>query len=117
MMRFNDAKQCRAVLLLTVVAAAGLAVTAPGQQPPPPPGEVFRVEVDVVNLYCTVKDGKGGLVTDLEAGDFEIRENGKLQELKYFARETDRPLTLALLVDTSGSQRMVLPCGTLPGHL
>lgn len=109
MMRFNDAKKVRAVLLLTVVAAAGLAVAAPGQQPPPPPGEVFRVEVDVVNLYCTVKDGKGGLVTDLEPGDFEIRENGKLQELKYFARETDRPLTLALLVDTSGSQRQVLP--------
>ena len=109
MMRFNDAKQCRAVLLLTVVAAAGLAVAAPGQQPPPPPGEVFRVEVDVVNLYCTVRDGKGGLVTDLEAGDFEIRENGKLQELKYFARETDRPLTLALLVDTSGSQQQLLP--------
>ena len=108
-MSFHTVKRFRAVALVAGVALAALALAAPGQQPPPPPGEVFRVEVDVVNLYCTVKDGKGGLVTDLEPGDFEIREDGKLQEVKYFARETDRPLTLALLVDTSGSQRAVLP--------
>ena len=102
---------------LTAIARAALAATllfvlaqpTPGQQPPAPPGETFRVEVDVVNIYCTVKNSKGGLVTDLEAGDFELREDGKKQEVRYFARETDRPLTLALLIDTSGSQRQVLP--------
>ena len=109
MMSFHTVKRSRAVALLAGVALAGLALAAPGQQPPPPPGEVFRVEVDVVSLYCTVKDKQGGLVTDLEPGDFEIREDGKLQEVKYFARETDRPLTLALLVDTSISQEALLP--------
>lgn len=63
----------------------------------------------MVNVYCSVKNKKGGLVTDLAADDFELLEDGKKQEVRYFARETDRPLTLALLVDTSGSQRQVLP--------
>ena len=71
-MSFHTVKRFRAVALVAGVALAALALAAPGQQPPPPPGEVFRVEVDVVNLYCTVKDGKGKLVTDLEPGDFEI---------------------------------------------
>lgn len=94
------------------VVLGGIALVALGQQPtpPPPPSEtILRVEVDVVNVYCTVKDKKGGLVTDLEASNFEVREDGKKQKLRYFARETDRPLTLALLVDTSGSQSQFLP--------
>ncbi|MFQ5724435.1 MAG: VWA domain-containing protein [Terriglobia bacterium] len=88
-----------------------LSAAALGQQPPPPsaPGSVLRVDVDVVNVYCTVKDRQGRLVTDLEASDFEIREDGRKQEIRYFARETDRPLTLALLIDTSVSQMKVLP--------
>lgn len=104
---FNDSRGRRARTLSALLLAAALA--APAQQPPPPSGETLRVEVDVVNLFCTVKDGKGGLVTNLEASDFEVREDGKKQEVRYFARETDRPLTLGLLVDTSGSQREVLP--------
>ncbi|MFQ5662957.1 MAG: VWA domain-containing protein [Terriglobia bacterium] len=98
-------------LLLLLAVPAGFAVLGSGQQPPPapPPGGTLRVEVEVVNIYCTVKDKKGRLVTDLEAKDFEIREKGKKQKLRYFARETDRPLTLALLVDTSISQKQVLP--------
>ena len=76
-------------LLLAVLAGAALLVS--GQQPPPPPpsGGTLRVEVDVVNVYCTVKDGRGALVTDLSASDFEVREDGKKQELRYFARETE----------------------------
>lgn len=90
----------------------GFLLLASGQPPPPPPlpsGGSLRVEVDVVSIYCTVKDKQGRLITDLEASDFAVREDGKKQELRYFARETDRPLTLALLVDTSVSQRGVLP--------
>jgi VWFA-related protein len=108
-MSFRTIKPRRTTPLLAGAVLTALALAAPGQQPPPPPGEVFRVEVDVVSLYCTVKDKQGGLVTNLEPGDFEIREDGKLQEVKYFARETDRPLTLALLVDTSISQGALLP--------
>lgn len=91
---------------------AGFAGIARGQQPPPPvpaPSATLRVEVELVNLYCTVKDKKGRLITDLEESEVEVREDGKKQELRFFARETDRPLTLALLVDTSISQKAVLP--------
>ncbi len=63
----------------------------------------IKVDVDVVNVLCTVYDKRGALVQDLQKADFEIRENGKLQEIRYFARDTDLPLTVALLVDVSGS--------------
>ena len=95
-------------LLLAFVVACPLASSVQEPQPPAPPGGTVRVEVEVVSVYCTVKEKNGRLVGDLEAKDFEIREDGKKQELRYFARETDRPLTLALLVDTSISQQEVL---------
>lgn len=92
-----------------LLALAGFALLLPGQEPPPPaPTETLRVEVGVVNIYCTVKERNGRLVTNLAREDFEVREEGQKQELKYFVRETDRPLTLALLVDTSISQQAVL---------
>ncbi len=100
-----------AMLGLVCLAAIVVVVGVHGQQPPPPPvpGGTLRVDVNVVNIYCTVKDEKGRLVTDLEASEFEIREDGKKQEIRYFDQETDRPLTLALLLDTSASQIRVLP--------
>jgi len=69
------------------------------------PDTPFKVDVDVVNVLCTVYDKRGALVQDLDRGDFEIRENGRRQELRYFARDTDLPLTVALLIDVSGSVR------------
>ncbi len=68
----------------------------------------IRVDVKVVNVLCTVHDSQGALVQDLSKEDFEIRENGKPQAIRYFARETDLPLTIALLVDVSGSVRKFL---------
>jgi VWFA-related protein len=68
----------------------------------------IRVDVKVVNVLCTVYDSRGALVKDLGKDDFEIRENGKPQVIRYFARETDLPLTIALLVDVSGSVRKFL---------
>ncbi len=68
----------------------------------------IRVDVDLVNVLCTVSDKRGALVTDLNKGDFEIRENGRKQEIRYFTRDTELPLTVAMLVDVSGSVRSVL---------
>jgi VWFA-related protein len=68
----------------------------------------IKVDVEVVNVLCTVYDNHGALVKDLRKEDFEIRENGRRQEIRYFARETDLPLTVALLVDVSGSVRRVI---------
>ena len=66
------------------------------------------METQVVGVLAVVRDGKGKLITDLNREDFEIREDGVQQEVRYFSRETDTPLTIGLLIDTSGSVRNVL---------
>ena len=72
------------------------------QQPP------ISVEVKVVNVLATVRDKHGQIVTNLSKDDFELQEDGRPQTIAYFTRETDLPLKLGLLVDTSLSQRRVL---------
>ena len=64
----------------------------------------IKVDVDVVNILFNVRDKKGGLIGNLEKGDFSIYEDGKQQDIKYFNRETDLPLTIGLLIDISASQ-------------
>jgi VWFA-related protein len=72
------------------------------------PLETLRVNVNVVSLYFNVKDKHGRLIPELTKDDFNIFEDGKPQTVKYFSKETDQPLTLGMLIDTSGSQQMVL---------
>ncbi len=74
-----------------------------GQEP------TFTSEVKVVNIFATVHDKHGEIVKDLNRDDFVLQENGKPQAIRYFARESDLPLTVGLLVDTSFSQQRVLP--------
>jgi VWFA-related protein len=62
----------------------------------------------VVNLLATVRDQQGKIVRDLGKDDFALDEDGHPQVIRYFARESNLPLTLGLLVDTSGSMRRVL---------
>src|ERR1700691_3064436 len=64
----------------------------------------LKVEVNLVNLLFNVRDKKGGLVGSLNKDDFKVFEDGKEQEVKYFNRETDLPLTIGLLIDVSASQ-------------
>lgn len=68
----------------------------------------FAGGVKVVNVLASVHNGKGEVVKDLKQDDFTIEEDGRPEVIKYFSRETDLPLTLGLLVDTSMSQRRVL---------
>jgi VWFA-related protein len=62
----------------------------------------------VVSLLATVRDKKGAIVRNLVKDDFVLEEDGHAQVIKYFSQQTDQPLTLGLLVDTSASQRRVL---------
>ncbi|PYT14903.1 MAG: VWA domain-containing protein [Acidobacteria bacterium] len=68
----------------------------------------IKVDVDLVNILCSVRNRNGGLVSNLEKNDFTLFEDGKQQDIKYFARETDLPLTIGLLVDTSKSQERLV---------
>jgi len=88
----------------TILALALCAIgIAPAQDAP-----TIKVDVDIVNVLASVRDKRGALIPNLEKQDFTILEDGKPQEIKYFTRETDLPLTIGLLVDVSGSQEHVL---------
>ena len=70
--------------------------------------ETLKVNVDVVQLFFNVKDKKGGLIPSLTKTDFDLFEDGKPETIKYFTANSDLPLTLGILIDTSGSQQRVL---------
>jgi VWFA-related protein len=70
--------------------------------------ETLKVRVNVVQLFFNVKDKKGALIPSQTKNDFELLEDGKPQTIKYFTAESNLPLTLGILIDTSGSQMRVL---------
>jgi VWFA-related protein len=72
------------------------------------PTETLKVSVNVVGLFFNVKDKHGALIPNLTKDDFEILEDGKPQTIKYFTAESNLPLTLGMLIDSSGSQLRVL---------
>jgi VWFA-related protein len=73
-----------------------------------PEPEVIRVETNLVNTLFTAVDRDRHFITSLRPEDVRILENDVIQPVSLFERETDRPLSLALLIDTSESQRGVL---------
>lgn len=97
--------------LAVVTAAVALMLVTVSAQPPQvrrPADQVFRAAVEMVSLNVTVTDQKHHYLTDLEARDFSIFEDGAKQEITYFNRTT-LPIALSLLLDTSASMesRMV----------
>lgn len=83
---------------------------------PTPPAEpddadpdVIRVDTDLVNTVFTAVDQDRHFVTTLQANDVRVLENQTPQDISLFERETNRPLTLVVLVDTSKSQERTLP--------
>ena len=62
----------------------------------------------VVNILATVHDKSGAIVRNLPKDDFEVYEDGRKQAIRYFSQESDLPLTIGVLVDTSLSQARVL---------
>jgi Ca-activated chloride channel family protein len=64
---------------------------------------VFRTDVQLVRILATVKDSSGGLVGSLDKTDFAVRDNGVAQDISVFERQTDQPLSVAILIDNSGS--------------
>jgi VWFA-related protein len=86
------------VIALILVSVFLLAQDAP----------TIKVDVDIVNILFNVRDKRGGLVGNLNKDDFTLAEDGKDQQIKYFNRETDLPLTIGLLVDVSASQQNLI---------
>lgn len=92
----------RAILsyLCIVSLAGGLAFAAP-------PGQI-RVQVNIVNLFATVRDKHKAIITGLKQDDFQVYEDGQPQEITYFSAESNLPITLGILLDTSGSEYFML---------
>lgn len=67
----------------------------------------FSTDVRVVTLFASVRDRDGNIVKDLDKDDFALREDGRPQTIRYFSQESNLPLILGLLVDTSRSMRTV----------
>jgi VWFA-related protein len=92
------------VLFVALASLPGLAQNENEQAP----STTLRVTTAVVNVYAVVQDKQKHLIADLKKEDFELEEDDKPQEIRYFSRETDAPLTLGMMVDTSPSQGKVL---------
>ncbi len=110
---------CRIAATVGLVLSCSLCMTAQAQSPQSPPSQqqppaedeslqTFKASVNVVNLFFNVKDKRGALIPNLTKNDFEVVEDGKPQTVKYFSAESNQPLTLGIMIDTSGSQQRVL---------
>ena len=115
--------QCRTLSLVVVLFAAQLMFAQSGPQPPQgqqaaagaqqsddsqKPTETLKVNVNVVQLFFNVKDKHGALIPNLTKTDFDVAEDGKPQTIKYFTAESNLPLTIGMMIDSSGSQRNVI---------
>lgn len=96
------------LLLISLLLPAGSLRSQQQPQQPSQQQPTISVQVNVVNVLATVRDKHGAIVPNLGKDDFELQEDGRPQTISYFTRETDLPLSLGLLVDTSESQRRVL---------
>ena len=83
------------------------------QQPPPPPPDtpspqssnVTRVSVNLVDVLFTVLNRRNKLVPELDKPDFQVYDDNVLQQIRYFSKQTDLPLRIGMLLDTSNSIR------------
>jgi Ca-activated chloride channel family protein len=90
------------------IAAQEPATPPPTQQPAPQPeGPIttLTLKTNLVAVQAVVLDSHGDPVRGLTKDDFILKQDGKPQDIRYFSQDSDLPLTLALMVDTSGSQR------------
>jgi VWFA-related protein len=90
-------------LALAVAMAASLAVPAVPQEPAQ--GPVLKKTVNLVNLFATVRDKNKRIMGDLKQEDFKISEDNEEQKIAFFSKEVTLPITLGLLIDTSGSEQ------------
>jgi len=98
-----------------LLALCGISIFAAVLVPPASPQEptqqapVIKSQVSLVNLFVTVRDKNKRIVTDLKQNDFKAFEDGQSQQIAFFSKEVTLPITLALLLDTSGSEQYMLP--------
>jgi VWFA-related protein len=102
-------RSVKKLLAASVTAVLAVAMAVPAlPQDPQSQGPVIRSQVNLVNLFVTVRDKNKRIVTDLKKEDFKLQEDGQDQQIAFFSKEVTLPITLALLLDTSGSEQFML---------
>src|SRR5712692_3897165 len=96
------------VLAVCSAAVAIGCVMAALAQETPQQGPVIRTQVGLVNLFVTVRNKGKHIATDLKQDDFRLFEDGQPQQIAFFSKEVTLPITLAMLLDTSGSEQYML---------
>jgi len=99
----REARGSRRQFLKSTVSLLCAGGFARGQDQP-----TFSTDVKVVNVLATVRTKKNEIVRNLTKDDFVLSENGRPQSIRYFSQESDLPLTIGLMIDTSMSQEHVL---------
>src|SRR5947209_16191009 len=94
--------QCTAALVVWTLALPALPLERPAA------AQVIKTQVNLVNLFVTVRDKNKRIVGDLKQEDFKVAEDNQDQKIAFFSREVSLPITLALLLDTSGSEQFML---------
>jgi VWFA-related protein len=97
------------LLMLCVTTTVAVILALPGKpQEPAAQGGTIKSQVNLVNLFATVRDKNKRIVPSLRQEDFRISEDNQDQKISFFSREVSLPITLALLLDTSGSEQNML---------
>jgi Ca-activated chloride channel family protein len=97
------------VACVTFVLFSLLVAAVASAQTQDPPDDVIRVETDLTTLFFTASNKEKAFVTSLREADLRITEDGAPQKIVTFQRETDRPLSIAFLIDVSASEERTLP--------
>ena len=90
-------------MALTVAILMPIMTSWSTAQSPAPPPQIFRSAVDLVTIQASVRDAHGRVVQGLTRADFEVRDNGQVRPVIEFRADRQSPVTLAILVDMSGS--------------
>src|SRR5258708_2540606 len=102
------------LLAVTILSSASLSAQQPNPSAPPPPASqeevqksqtVIPVSVNLVDVLFTVLDRRNKLVPSLDKPDFKVLDDNNAQEIRYFSRQSDLPLRIGMLLDTSNSIR------------
>lgn len=96
-----------AALSVVPVVAVALVLRARAQEPAAQ-APIIKSQVNLVNLFVTVRDKSKRIATDLTQEDFKVYEDGQEQKIAFFSKEVTLPITLGLLMDTSGSEQYML---------
>src|SRR3984893_6858512 len=97
---------CHRILIALAILGGAAVMPLNAQTPAEQPPQVFRSAVDLVTIQASVRDAHGRALSGLSPADFEVRDNGQLRPILSLQSDRHSPVSLAILLDISGSMRV-----------